>query len=424
VYSTDFAASSRQILMFQVERPSPPMVIAGNRDFISRIAVDPKGRLLASMSHDGNLRLFDARNGLLLFSRTGYEDQVSFSRDGRTLAASSTGGLVTFYDLAIESVWHDYGSPVGPPFFAGYSMAFSNDEGFVFAAGNDSVRVWDAENRLLAQDVKLPVKTRGASVLVEPGSGDLFYYPLTGLSRFSIGKGWVTESNGNVPALGPVTTVEKAVGFQLQHFIKHEQSWLVRNTAAMEWQLWPKGDPTKAVPVSKATTLVAAASDDGRWFASANTGPRGKLALYSIGNPQPLAETEMPDTVRLIFSPDGRWLLDAGLDQFVLFQIESGKLEKKFTLPFTTRHPAWHSFSEENGLLALEDENDNVRILGLPDLQTRFLLRPPHPIRISAIMFNRDGTRLLLHGVGERIFEWNLGNLKSELKDLGITSGQ
>ena len=149
--------------------------------------------------------------------------------------------------------------------------------------------------------------------------------------------------------------------------------------------------------------------------------PVSRLSLFKLGHSQQAATTvEIKDVVRLSFSPDGRWLLASCLDQFVLFTTLDGSLERKLTVPFSTRHPAWSSYSGDSRLLALQDENDAIRILSLPNLELGFILRPPYPIRISAMVFNQAGTRLFIHGVGERVFEWDLAGLQTEMKKLGM----
>jgi len=63
------------------------------------------------------------------------------------------------------------------------------------------------------------------------------------------------------------------------------------------------------------------------------------------------------------------------------------------------------------------EANNTIRI---SDREQSFLLIPPRPISIYRILFVDEGRRLLAIGIDHRIVEWNLAELRRELKKRGF----
>src|SRR5262249_32083992 len=106
------------------------------------MAFSPSGEQVATGSADGNVRLWEARSGMLIhtLSQGAAVHSIAYRRDGKLLAAANQSGMVHFWDP-------DSGQ-TGPPAIqlkaAAYHVAFSNDGRLVVTADAGNVaQVWE-----------------------------------------------------------------------------------------------------------------------------------------------------------------------------------------------------------------------------------------------------------------------------------------
>ena len=141
--------------------PGLTTFLRGHTDVVTSVAYSPDGKILASGSQDGSVRLWTASTGLLLgeLIRQGPISSLVFSPDGAKLAVGTDWGQVHLWDTATRA---RLGEPLNTPTGRVYSVAFSPD-GKTLALGSDdaSASLWDVDSR---QPIGEPLRAGEARV--------------------------------------------------------------------------------------------------------------------------------------------------------------------------------------------------------------------------------------------------------------------
>jgi WD40 repeat protein len=138
---------------------SPQLVLQeGHSAAVQGLAFDRASRLLASVSADGTVKLWDIPSRALLHETRagqGAVEAVAFSPDGRLLASAGSDGTVKLWDLSTFANLHTLEVVAGAPVAA---IAFSHD-GTLLAAGSWQpeervVKIWNLRREALVHTLK------------------------------------------------------------------------------------------------------------------------------------------------------------------------------------------------------------------------------------------------------------------------------
>lgn len=282
---------------------------SGHGEGIRSLAFLLNGRLLASASIDGVVKLWNVETGVVEHTFSDVENTsgtVTVSPNGRWLATTGSDNTIKLWDAKDDS---SKGELIGHAGRINH-LAFSPDGRTLASASLDhSVILWDIKEQRLGRQIT-GYKHDVLTIAFSPNG-----------RRFATG-----DANGEIKYWE--TSTGKLVGY----FQAHEEK-----------------------------VNAIAFSPDGKWLASG--GPKNFLKLWDTGlELRDRVLNGAPDTVHaMAFSPDGKWLIVAGTSNAIqMWDIKTGELGHQL---YGYNHNIYSvALSPDGLLLAAGGDDESVRV--------------------------------------------------------------
>ncbi|MCP4420190.1 MAG: protein kinase, partial [Chloroflexi bacterium] len=424
----DTPESAEDTLFRAMQSSQLRRTFSGHNEGINDSTFSPDGRLLATVSQDSNVKLWDVATGQEIGTLTSHAqpvNAVAFSPDGNRLASAGNDGYIILWNLTTlelitvlngqDGVVHDIVfHPDGERLLAGY--------------GSGAIRLWDTVNRrsrlrLLGHSASVQAITINADGSRFASAGKdgriIVWNGDNGSSQFSI-EPFIGSDNRPI-VINALTYSPDGNHLLAANANGNANIWNA-NDASLIFRLNGHAIQLEDVAYSPDGALLATASGDGTakvW--NANTGQ----ALYTLSghtngvtavtfhpsNPQILTASQ-DSTARLwsskagltpsilsghsdailsiIFSPNADFLATAGADDVArIWNSSDGTMTNSFADHNNNVNDL--AFHPDGTLLATVSDDQNARLweIGSGNIQLPVM---DHPAAVNGIAFNPEGT--------------------------------
>jgi len=382
-------------------------------NFVSALAFDHRGDLLASISWDGTLRLSDSASGTVILNESGIGWQIEFRPDDRQLAHVRSEKEFRLLEVVPPGSFHLLHPPVERE--SAWTLAFTPDGRHLAVGKNAGVRFWESgtwrETGYFkvfdARSVIFPADGRSVITSGDPG---VFRWPLT------------SPTNAEPLSIGPA---ERLIGASsvVQAALAGDRHLLVadiRNHRALFHDLQGERPPLSLGGMHFPQNV--ALSRDGRLAAISGTHTNAQVAIWNTAPQEHLADLLVTPGATLAFSPDGRWLAVSGQGE-KLYDTAAWAVVREFKLKSPTPWPKQIAFSHDGRLFATANSPYDIQLFDPATGARLAILTPPQPSTVSALAFSPDNQRLAVLQWNSDVQIWDLAQLHRELAELGLDWG-
>ena len=354
-----------QIRVWQTKDGRLVSICEGHDNWVSSIIFSPDGQVIVSDSFDDTVRLWDAKTGrnLKVLSVTPFGSwQVAFNPEGQILATGGNDGSIRLWDV---QTWQCLNTLEGHTRRV-RALAFSpNGQILISGSYDQTIRIWNVET--------------GQTITTLLGHS----HEVSSVTFSSDGKTFLSGSGDHTIRLWDVTTMDT-----VKIFSGHTRQ-------------------VRSVAFSPDNQIIASASDD------------RTVRLWDVNGGQNIKTiSDHTNNVKsVIFSPDGQTFASGGHDRLVhLWDTDTGHLLK--TLSGHT-NPMWSvAFSLDGQTLATAGGMDRTVHMWHIGNNDEYKALKGHAAWVWFVAFSPDGQVIASGSQDLTIRLWDLSNMTWEDSDV------
>jgi WD40 repeat protein len=399
----------------------PPL--AGHQGSVTSVCFSPNGRMLASCSWDGKLRLWNFATGREIINiQAGYEN-VYFSPDSQRLTVYGESQThVDMFELALNEVQGNLGEQNARYQPSDDAVLFAKSGQWLSTSENDTLTLWQPETLTpLVQVTNLPsaIIVETTAGLFSWNAGGMFVLPLTKTNgvfaaarpqRFhpQIPTAWLNLAEeglwnrftNNVP---PARAAASRDGNILA--VTYDSNCYVFDMTAKRLQA-----VTKEQYLMKFVTV----DPDGQWVATGGWNNRNALIWDAVTG---LQKKELPTGFSPVVaaSPDGKWLVTGTGLEYCFWRTSDWALDHRILRPGHEGLSGQIVFSGDGKIVALSDTRSSLRLVSAQTGETLALIEPTPELEIDYLALNFDGSELAVSRLGVPPQVWHLNRIRQQL---------
>ena len=370
------------------------------------VSFDPSGERIATGGQDGKIRVWGLASGKkrVLGGERGPVAEVCFSPDGRLLAAGNTDGTILIHKVTSPTAPR----PQEPLVLTGHraginGLRFSRDGRLLASASSDhTIRLWDIASGRAVKVIRGHEAgvyglgfSRDGSRLVS-GSKDR----TIALWRVDVGSMTRSASGHRGPVYGVAISPDR----RLVATGGDDATVCVREVKSGALKRRLRGHSARVYSV--------AFSPDGRFLASGSEDRTIRLWDLCSEHKYRVLGGHWAGVVSVAFSPDGKLLASAGRDRRIrLWEIETAAQRRVIQVRVNTV-----TFSPDSQLLAATGRDGAIRVFHVADGHETRVLRG-HRSEAMGAGFTPAGDQLVSSGVDGTVRLWDLRSGEHKVLD-------
>jgi COMPASS component SWD3 len=130
------------------------LTLTGHSKLVSAVTFSPDGKMIASVSSDKSIKLWDSITGIEIRTLTGHKDEINaiaFSPDGKILASGSSDRTIKLWNTATGQLIYSLSGHMASV----QSLAFANDGTTLVSGGWDQkIKIWDVKNGVAIRTIQ------------------------------------------------------------------------------------------------------------------------------------------------------------------------------------------------------------------------------------------------------------------------------